>query len=120
MQNNNDAQEKNKWLADRSAGIFILIFSSVVAVFTVVLPIRAMLNHNENILYSSNTITWTILGFLFGLAYTILGGENLNKLIGPADAKGVTRLIIFTVIFFGLLFGLMAAWNSLVSSLGYG
>ena len=121
MQNNDGSQRKeNQWLADRSAGIFILLLSCGAAVFTIILPLREMLNHSENVLYSSNMITWTVLGILFGLAYSILGGENLNKLIGPEDKKGVIRLIIFTVVFFGILFGFMAAWNSLVSTLGYG
>ena len=121
MQNNDGPQRKeNKWLADRSAGIFILTLSCAAAVFTIIWPIREMLKHSENVLYSSNTITWTLLGFLFGLSYSILGGENLNKLIGPADAKGVARLIIFTLVFFAVLFGLMFAWNSFVTTLGYG
>lgn len=121
MQNNDGTQRKeNKWLADRSAGLFILLLSCGAAVFTIILPLREMLKHNEDVLYSSNTITWTILGILFGLAYSILGGESLNKLIGPADTKGVIRLVIFTVVFFGILFGLMAAWSSVVITLGYG
>ena len=121
MQNNNDTEKKeNKWLADRSAGIFILLISCGAAVFTIIWPLMAMLNHSENVLYSSNTITWTLLGLLFGLVYSILGGENLNKLIGPPDKRGVIRLIIFTVGFFAILFGLMALWDSLVKALGYG
>ncbi len=121
MQNNDvPSKKENKWLADRSAGFFILLLSCGAAIFTIAWPLREMLNHSENVLYSSNTITWTILGLLFGLMYSILGGENLNKLIGPPDSKGVIRLIIFTVVFFGLLFGLMAAWNSAVTALGYG
>ena len=121
MQNNDDSSKKeNQWLVDRSAGFFILLLSCGAAVFTIIWPVREMLNHRENVLYSSNTITWTILGLLFGLMYSILGGENINKLIGPPDSKGVIRLIIFTVVFFGLLFGLMAAWNSVVTALGYG
>ena len=121
MQNNDDTQRKeNKWLADRTAGIFILTLSCGAAVITIIWPLREMLNHSENILYSSNTIIMTLLGILFGLVYSILGGENLNKLIGPPDTKGTTRLIIFTVLFFAILFGLMLVWNSLVNALGYG
>ncbi|HET7144955.1 MAG TPA: hypothetical protein VFI68_13130 [Anaerolineales bacterium] len=121
MQNKEDAQGKgNKWLADRSGGIFILILSCAAAGVTIIWPLTRMLDHTEDVLYSTNTIAMTVLGILFGLAYSILGGENLNKLIGPADTRGVIRLIIFTVVFFGVLFGLMAVWNSLVISLGYG
>jgi len=121
MQNNDGTQRKeNKWLADRTAGIFILTLSCGAAVITIIWPLREMLNHSENILYSSNTIIMTLLGILFGLVYSILGGENLNKLIGPPDRKGGTRLIIFTVLFFAILFGLMLVWNSLVNALGYG
>ena len=121
MQNNDGTQRKeNKWLADRSAGILILLLSCAAGVFTIVWPLLKMINHNEDVLYSSNLITWTILGILFGLVYSILGGENLNKLIGPPDKKGVARLIIFTVVFFALLFGFMLIWNSVVNTLGYG
>jgi succinate dehydrogenase hydrophobic anchor subunit len=121
MQNNDGIQKKeNKWLADRSAGIFILLLSCGIAVFTIAWPLKEMLSGSDNVLYSSNTITWTLLGLLFGLVYTILGGENLNKLIAPSDSKGIIRLIIFTVVFFAVLFGLMAAWDSLVNALGYG
>ena len=121
MQNNDNSQKKeNKWLADRSAGIFIFLLSSVIAFFTIIWPLKEMLNHNQNVLYSSNAIIWTVLGMLFGLSSSILGGENLNNLIGPADTKGVIRLIIFIVIFFGILFGFMSFWNSIVNTLGYG
>ena len=121
MQNKEGARGKgNKWLADRSGGIFILVFSCAAAVLTIIWPLTKMVDHSEDVLYSTNTIAMTVLGILFGLAYLILGGENLNKLIGPADKSGVIRLIIFTVVFFGILFGLMAVWNSLVISLGYG
>jgi len=120
MQNNDGTQRKeNKWLADRTAGIFILLLSFGAAGITIIWPLMKMLNHSEDVLYSTNTIAMTITGILFGLAYSILGGENLNKLIGPPDSKGVTRLIIFTILFFAILFGLMFAWNSVVNALGY-
>ena len=121
VQNNKGSERKeNKWLADRSAGIFILLLSSGAAVGTIILPLMGMLKHNEDVLFSTNLIALTILGFLFGLAYSIFGGENLNKLGNPADKKGVTRLIIFSIGFLAILFGLMAVWSSVVNTLGYG
>ncbi len=121
VQNNKVSERKeNKWLADRSMGIMILLISCGVAIFTIIWPIMGMLDHNEDVLFSSNLIAITLLGILFGLSYSILGGENLNKLIDSQDSKGVLRVVIFTLIFFGILFGLMMGWNSLVTSLGYG
>jgi hypothetical protein len=120
MQNNENTQKKeNKWLADRSAGLFILILSCGAAVITIIWPLTEMLKHSENVSYSTNTIALTVLGILFGLAYLILGQENLDKLIGSSDTKGVARVIIFAVIFFAILFGFMLAWDSVVNTLGY-
>ena len=120
MQNNDSPKQKeNKWLADRSMGIVILLISCAVAIFTIVRPIMGMLDHNEDVLFSSNLIALTLLGILFGLSYSILGGENLNKLIDSQDSKGVVRVVIFSLIFFGILFGLMMVWNSFAISLGY-
>ena len=120
MQNNDSPKQKeNKWLADRSMGIMILLISCGVAIFTIIRPIMGMLDRNEDVLYSTNLIAITILGILFGLAYSLLGGENLNKLIDSQDSKGVVRVVIFTLIFFGILFGLMMVWNSFAISLGY-
>ncbi len=120
MQNNEGSQRKeNKWLADRSAGIIILLLSCGAAVFTIASPLMKMLNHREDVLYSTNTIALTVMGILFGLANLILGGESLNKLINPVESKGGTRLIIFTVVFFAIVFGSILVWNSLASTLGY-
>ncbi|MCE9645525.1 MAG: hypothetical protein K8S20_05950 [Chloroflexi bacterium] len=113
-------RKENKWLADRSGGIYILLISCGVAFFTIITPLRAVLNHSENVLYSSNLITWTVLGILFGLSYSILGGEALGKLIAPTDSKGVIRLVVFSIVFFGILFGFMAAWSAWVGPLGSG
>ena len=121
VQDNKGSERKeNTWLADRSAGIFILLLSSGAAVGTIILPLMGMLQQNEDVLFSTNLIALTILGFLFGLAYSVFGGENLNKLSNPVDKKGVTRLIIFSIGFLAILFGLMAVWSSVVNTLGYG
>ena len=121
MQSKDEAQQKeNKQLADRSAGIFILLLSSGVAIITIVWPLMGMFKQSEEVVFSTNMIIINLVGILFGLAYTILGGENLNKLGNPSGKKEVTRSIIFAVIFLAILVGLMQIWSSLVSALGYG
>jgi hypothetical protein len=113
------SKKENSWLADRSAGILILLLSLGTAAFTIISPLIKMLNHMEDVLYSTSTIALNVMGILFGLANLILGGENLNKLLNPSDSKGTTRLIIFTAAFFGLVFGSIFGWNSLASAMGY-
>jgi hypothetical protein len=41
-------------------------------------------------------------------------------MINPTDRKGTVRLIIFSVVLLAILAGLILAWSSLVSTLGYG
>ena len=121
MQSKDGAQQKeNKQLADRSAGIFILLLSSGIAIITIVWPLMGMFKQSEEVVFSTNMIIINVVGILFGLAYTILGGKNLNKLGNPSGKKEVTRSIIFAVIFLAILVGLMQIWSSLVSALGYG
>jgi hypothetical protein len=117
---NNTARKENKWLADRSAGIFILLLSSGAAVITIVWPIMGMLRQSEDVIFSTYMIVITVLGFLFGLTYTILGGETMNKLGNPSDKAGTVRSIIFAVLFIAMVVGVMQIWESLINNLGYG
>lgn len=121
MQNNNETSRKeNKWLADRSAGIFILVLSIGAAMISIVWPLLGMFKQSEDVIFSTNMIIINLVGILFGLTYTILGGETLNKLGNPAGKKEVTRSIVFAVIFLAILVGLVQVWSTLVSRLGYG
>ena len=121
MQNNNNpAKKENKWLADRSTGIFILVLSIGAAMISIVWPVMGMFKQSEDVIFSTNMIIINLVGLLFGLTYTILGGETLNKLSNPAGKKEVTRSIVFAVIFLAVLVGLVQIWSTLVSTLGYG
>jgi hypothetical protein len=121
MQNNDGSPKKeNQWIADRSAGLLILLISCGAAVISIVWPLMGMFKQSEDVIFSTNMIAINIVGILFGLAYSILGGEYLNNLINPTDKKGTVRLIIFSVVLLAILAGLILAWSSLVSALGYG
>ena len=121
MQNNNNSAKKSIiLLAGRSGGIFILVLSIGAAMISIVWPILGMFKQSEDVIFSTNMIIINLVGILFGLTYTILGGETLNKLGNPVGKKEVTRSIIFAVIFLAILVGLVQVWSTLVSTLGYG
>lgn len=110
----------NDWLADRSAGIFILLLSLAASYFTIARPVSGMLQGREDVIFSTNIIIVTAVGILFGLSYVIFGGQGMNQLANPSGKKESIRSIVFAVVILALLVGLLEVWSRLVTSLGYG
>lgn len=110
----------NTWLADRSAGIFILLLSLSASYFTIVRPVTGMFQGREDVIFSTNIIIVTAVGILFGLSYVIFGGAGMNRLANPNGRKETIQSIVFAVVILATLVGLLEVWSRLVTTLGYG
>lgn len=113
--------DKNKWLASRAPGCFILIIGFIAAYVGIIQPLREMLNGVGFISYSSEVVGAAILAIVFGLAMTVFGQEELNQMFSNPDKKGIaTSGIVFVVFVIGIVLIGMWLWEKLVIFLGYG
>lgn len=108
--------KEDSWLMQRLPGLVILLISLGVGFYFVGRPLLTMLRQEPKVLYSTEGVLISFCLFLFGLVYTALGHERVDRLIGQATNL---RITIVLIIVFGTIIGFYFFWNAVLRFFGY-